>query len=216
MSLLPVIVQQLQTLDANAAVAQDRLAQRIEQYVSLIAKWNKVHNLTAIRDPHDMLTQHVMDSLVAVPHIHGPHVIDVGSGAGLPGIPMALAQPNWQVTLVESNQKKAAFLQQAKIELQLHNIQIMAQRIERIDASKPANTIVSRAFSELGQFLALTRQWASKENANCRWVAMKGNCSEQERNQVQAPFAVEKIVTLDVPGLHAKRQLVIMKHLCHD
>ena len=158
-----------------------------------------------------MLIQHVLDSLVVLPHIHGPQIVDVGTGAGLPGIPIALARPDWQVTLVESNQKKTAFLQQAKIELKLHNVQIMPQRIEQLEA-KPVNTIISRAFSELGEFIALTRQWAAVENAGCRWAAMKGNCTEQERRQVQAPFAIENTVTLRVPGLDAMRQLIIIKH----
>lgn len=211
MSLLPQIEQSLQALDACSGVEAGQLAENIERYLLLIEKWNRVHNLTAIRDPRDMLIQHVLDSLVVLPHIHGPQIVDVGTGAGLPGIPIALARPDWQVALVESNQKKTAFLQQAKIELKLHNVQIMPQRIEQLEA-KPVNTIISRAFSELGEFIALTRQWAAVENAGCRWVAMKGNCTEQERRQVQAPFAIENTVTLRVPGLDAMRQLIIIKH----
>lgn len=211
MSLLPQIEQSLQALDAGFGVEAGQLAESIERYLLLIEKWNRVHNLTAIRDPRDMLMQHVLDSLVVLPHIYGPQIVDVGTGAGLPGIPIALARPDWQVTLVESNQKKTAFLQQAKIELKLHNVQIMPQRIEQLEA-KPVNTIISRAFSELGEFIALTRQWAAVENAGCRWAAMKGKCTEQERRQVQAPFAIENTVTLRVPGLDAMRQLIIIKH----
>lgn len=210
MSLLPQIEQSLRALDSHFSVETGQLSESIERYLLLLEKWNRVHNLTAIRDPRDMLVQHVLDSLVVLPHIHGPQIVDVGTGAGLPGIPIALAKPDWQVMLVESNQKKAAFLQQAKIELKLQNIQIMAQRIEQIEA-KPANTIVSRAFSELGEFIALTRQWAAA-NSDCRWAAMKGNCTKQERRQIQAPFAIENIVTLHVPGLEAMRQLIIIRH----
>jgi len=210
MSLLPQIEQSLRALDVRSGVESGQLAGSIERYLFLIEKWNRVHNLTAIRDPRDMLVQHVLDSLVVLPHIHGPQIVDVGTGAGLPGIPIALARPDWQVMLVESNQKKTAFLQQAKIELKLHNVQIMTQRVEQIEA-KPVNTIISRAFSELGEFIALTRQWAAA-NSDCRWVAMKAKCTEQERRQVQAPFAIENIVTLHVPGLDAMRQLIIIKH----
>ncbi len=211
MNLMPQIMQGLQTLNYPFAAAEKTLAELIERYLLLIEKWNKVHNLTAIRHPPDMLYQHVMDSLSVLPYINGPQIIDVGSGAGLPGIPIALARPDWHVTLIESNQKKAAFLQQVKIELSLKNLEIMAARVEQACIDRQVDTIITRAFSELGQFIALTRQWAVKINANCRWVAMKANCSEEEQNQVQDPFEIEKIVTLSVPGLDAARQLIIIK-----
>ena len=210
MSLLPQIEQSLQALDVRFGVEAGQLAENIESYLLLLEKWNRVHNLTAIRDPRDMLVQHVLDSLAVLPHIRGPQIVDVGTGAGLPGIPIALARPDWQVTLVESNQKKTAFLQQAKMELKLHNVQIMAQRIEQIEA-KPVNTIITRAFSELGEFVTLTRQWATA-NSDCRWVAMKAKCTEKECKQVCAPFFIENIVTLNVPGMDAVRQLIIIKN----
>lgn len=212
MSLLPLIERNLQALDAGIAAQNGQLAGKIEQYLWLIGKWNKVYNLTAIRNPQDMLIQHVMDSLAVLPHIQGPRIIDVGTGAGLPGIPLALARPDWRVTLVESNRKKTAFLQQAKIELGLQNVEIMAQRIENAEIGNNVNTIISRAFSELGTFIALTRQWANEQNSGCRWVAMKADCPEQEREQVRAPFAIEKTVMLRVPGLDAMRQLIIIRH----
>ncbi|UJP05533.1 MAG: 16S rRNA (guanine(527)-N(7))-methyltransferase RsmG [Nitrosomonas sp.] len=211
MSLLSQSVRYLQALDSGFGVEPEQLAKHIEQYLLLLEKWNRVHNLTAIRNPQDMLVQHVMDSLAAVSHLQGPMIVDVGSGAGLPGIPIALAKPDWQVTLVESNQKKAAFLQQAKMTLELKNVEIMAQRIEQTEV-KSVNTIISRAFSALGEFITLTQRWAIEANAGCRWVAMKAHCSAQERNQVQAPFAIEQTVTLQVPGLDAMRQLIIIKH----
>lgn len=212
MSLLPLIERNLQALDSGIAAQNGQLAGKIEQYLWLIGKWNKVYNLTAIRNPQDMLIQHVMDSLAVLPHIQGPRIIDVGTGAGLPGIPIALARPDWHVTLVESNRKKTAFLQQVKIELGLQNVEIMAQRIENAEIGNNVNTIISRAFSELGTFITLTRQWANEQNSGCRWVAMKANCPEQEREQVRAPFAIEKTVMLRVPGLDAMRQLIIIRH----
>lgn len=216
MSLLQEVTQGLKALDYDFGAQEKLLPGLIERYVLLIQKWNKIHNLTAIRNPHDMLYQHVMDSLAVLPYIDGPQIIDVGSGAGLPGIPIALARPDWHVSLVESNQKKAAFLQQVKIELALHNADVMAQRIEDIRADKTVDTVITRAFSELGEFIALTRQWATKENADCRWVAMKANCSDNERKQVRNPFFIGKIVTLTVPGLDADRQLIIMKNAIQD
>lgn len=212
MSLLPQITQSLRALNTGVIAPDELLVKSIERYLLLIEKWNKVHNLTAIRRPQDMLIQHVMDSLAVLPHIHGPNIIDVGTGAGLPGIPIALAKPDWHVTLVESNQKKIAFLQQVKIELGLQNVEIVAQRIESVTVSRRVNTLISRAFSELGEFIALTRQWANTQNTDCRWVAMKGLCSEQERKQIRVPFLIENIVTLNVPELKATRQLIIIKH----
>lgn len=212
MSLLALIEQSLRALDGGAAAQDGQLAGKIEQYLLLIEKWNKIHNLTAIRNPQEMLVQHIADSLAVLPHIKGPRIVDVGTGAGLPGIPIALARPDWRIILVESNRKKTAFLQQAKIELGLQNVEIMAQRIENMQADDGVNTVISRAFSELGAFVALTRHWASERNPGCRWVAMKANCPEQERQQVQAPFFIERIVTLAVPGLDAARQLIVIGH----
>ena len=211
MTLLPQITHGLQALDADFTVSQEQLAGSIAHYLLLIEKWNKIHNLTAIRNPHDMLVQHVLDSLAVLPHIHGPHIVDVGTGAGLPGIPAALARPDWQVILVESNQKKVAFLRQVKIELALQNVEIMAQRVEDVRLSGKVDTVITRAFSELGEFVALTRHLPAENAANCRWVAMKANCAENELKQIRAPFGIEKIVALTVPGLDANRQLIIIK-----
>lgn len=210
MNLLPLIGHGLQQLDASVTAHNAQLAEKLEQYLMLIDKWNKIYNLTAIRNTQDMVTQHAMDSLAVLPHVKGPHITDVGTGAGLPGIPIALARPDWQVTLVESNQKKTAFLQQAKIELGLHNVTVMAQRIEAADPGRSVSTIISRAFAELGEFITLTRHWAQEQNPDCRWIAMKAKCTEQERQQVQAPFFIEEIVTLTVPGLDADRQLIVI------
>ncbi len=210
MSLLQQIIQSLQRLDYDFTTQQKTLPELIARYLLLIEKWNRIHNLTAIRNPHDMLYQHVMDSLAVLPHISGPQILDVGSGAGLPGIPIALARPDWQVLLVESNQKKASFLQQVKIELALQNVIVMIKRIEDVQSDTKINTIITRAFSELGNFLNLTRHLAMENNASCRWVAMKADCSEAELKQVQDPFAIEQIVTLTVPALDAARQLIII------
>lgn len=211
MSLGQQISQCLQKLGDDFAYQNPSLNDLIEQYLLLIEKWNRIHNLTAVRKPQDMLIQHVMDSLMAVPHLVGPQIIDVGSGAGLPGIPIALAKPDWQITLVESNQKKAAFLKQVKIELALNNVEVIAQRIENIQLSKKINVIISRAFSELGQFLRLTEQLSGEESANCCWVAMKASCTEAELAQIQMPFVLESIISLAVPNLDAQRQLIMIR-----
>ena len=211
MSLGQEITQHLQKLDDVFPLQHPPLNGLIEQYLLLIEKWNRIHNLTAIRKPQDMLILHVMDSLAVVPHLIGSQIIDVGSGAGLPGIPIAMARPDWQVTLVESNQKKAAFLQQVKIELSLNNVEVVARRIEDIPLPKKVDVIISRAFSELGEFLRLTAQLSQEENASCRWFAMKANCSKTELAHIQVPFVLERIVPLAVPGLDARRQLMIIR-----
>jgi 16S rRNA (guanine527-N7)-methyltransferase len=213
MSLLQQITQSVRALDYDFAAQEKLLPGLIERYLLLIEKWNKIHNLTAIRNLQDMLNQHVMDSLAVLPHINGPQIIDVGSGAGLPGIPIALSRPDWQVSLVESNQKKASFLQQVKIELALQNVSVIGQRIEEIRPDKRVDTIITRAFSELGEFINLTRQLAAENDANCRWAAMKANCTEAELKQIEAPFCIEKRVTLVVPGLNAARQLIIINKI---
>ena len=216
MSLLQQITQSLWALNYDFAAQEKPLPGLIERYLLLIEKWNKIHNLTAIRNLQDMLYQHVMDSLAVLPHINGPQIIDVGSGAGLPGIPIALARPDWQVSLVESNQKKASFLQQIKIELALQNVAVIGQRIEDIRLDKKVNTIITRAFSGLGEFIDLSRELAVDNDENCRWVAMKANCSESELKQIQPPFSIEKSVSLTVPGLDAARQLIVIKKLTSD
>jgi 16S rRNA (guanine527-N7)-methyltransferase len=212
MSLLKQITQSLQALEYDFTQQEKPLHELIQQYLLRIEKWNRIHNLTAIRNPQDMLYQHVMDSLAVLPHIKGPGIIDVGSGAGLPGIPIALARSDWHVSLVESNQKKATFLQQVKIELALQNVEVIAKRIEDFREDKEVDTVITRAFSNLGEFIQLT-QLAVENNAGCRWAAMKANCSDNELKQIHAPFYIEKIVSLTVPGLNAARQLVIIKKL---
>ncbi len=214
MSLLPQIEQSLQALAIDSSAGIASLAKSIERYLALIEKWNRVHNLTAIRDPRDMLVQHVLDSMAVLPHIHGPRIVDVGTGAGLPGIPLALARPDWQVTLVESNQKKTAFLQQVKIDLALHNVEIRAQRIEDVRLTGKVDTIITRAFSELGKFVALTRNLTAENDTNRRWVAMKANCADSELQQIDDPFRIEMIIPLTVPGLEATRQLISIER--HD
>jgi len=213
MSLLAQISQNLQALGYDFPQQTRLLDELIQQYLLRIEKWNKIHNLTAIRNPQDMLYQHVMDSLAVLPHIQGPNIIDVGSGAGLPGIPLALARPDWQVSLVESNQKKASFLQQVKIELALQNVTVIAKRIEDIHAEYTVDTIITRAFSDLGDFIQLTQSIMAENEGGGRWVAMKANCSDAELQQVRAPFSIENIVSLTVPGLNAARQLIIIKKL---
>jgi len=181
------------------------------QYLALISKWNRVHNLTAVRTPEAMLVRHLLDSLAVLPYIAGPQIIDVGSGAGLPGIPLALAHPDWHVVLLESNQKKAAFLQQARIELELKNIEVVAERVENFRSIVEFDTIISRAFSDLADFVKLTGHLCAEGSVDGRLVAMKGVYPDEELAQIPEQFMVEQVVSLAVPGLEAERHLVIIK-----
>ena len=184
---------------------------RLLQYLALIRKWNQVHNLTAVREPEIMLTRHLLDSLAVLPHIAGPRIVDVGSGAGLPGIPLALVRPDWQVVLLESNHKKAVFLQQARIELQLENVEVAAERAENFHPEAKFNTVVSRAFSDLTDFIQLAGHLCAEEDNGSRLVAMKGVYPHEELAQIPPQFVVEKTLSVAVPGLEAERHLVMLR-----
>jgi 16S rRNA (guanine527-N7)-methyltransferase len=211
MSLETKIVQNIAALEVEFSELNKPLEESIVQYLLLIEKWNRIHNLTAIRNLEEMLVQHIMDSLAVLPHINGPQIVDIGSGAGLPGIPIALARPDWQVTLVESNTKKTSFLQQVKIELGLKNVEIVAKRIEDYQPHKMINTIITRAFSSLGEFVNLSKHLSNTNDEHCKWVAMKADCTDQELKQIEPPYGIEEIISITVPGLAAKRQLIVIK-----
>ena len=179
---------------------------RLLKYASLIEKWNRVYNLTAIRGMEKIVSHHLLDSLSVLPHIEANSCADVGSGAGLPGIPMAIARPGMDVALIESNSKKAAFLVQASIELGLPNVSVFAERVENLKGKK-FDLVISRAFSEIGEFARLAMPLYCKGG---RLAAMKGQYPEEELAGLPPGVAVEKIVPLKVPGLEGERHLVIM------
>lgn len=201
----------IRRLGYNDSIDTSKQEEKLLRYLALMQKWNRTHNLTAIRDPQTMLTHHIIDSLAIFPHMTGPKIADIGSGAGLPGIPIAIMRPEWQVTLIESNKKKAAFLQQAKIELELTNITVIADRAENYQVENPFNTIVSRALSSLNDFVIMSGHLGSNERQNTRHVAMKATNVEQEINDLPDGYFVDQIVPMIVPGLNAERQLIIIK-----
>ncbi|RPI47418.1 MAG: 16S rRNA (guanine(527)-N(7))-methyltransferase RsmG [Betaproteobacteria bacterium] len=180
---------------------------KLRQYLALIAKWNKVHNLTAIRDPDRMLPEHLLDSLSILPHVHPSRILDVGSGAGLPGIPLAIVQPSWDVTLLDSSHKRCVFLRQATIELGLANVDVVCQRIEEHRPARPFDTVVSRAFAETQHFARLA---ISQIADGGLLVAMKGLHPHEEIAQLPPQVALRDVVRIEVPGLGAQRHLVIM------
>ena len=189
---------------------------RLLQYLALVQKWNRVHNLTAVREPETMLVRHVLDSLSILPHVRGPRVADVGSGAGLPGIPLALARPDWHVVLIESIHKKAVFLQQARIELKLENVEVAAVRVEQCHPPTGFDSVISRAFSDLADFVRLAGHLCAAGETGGRLLAMKGLYPHEELAQLPGQFLVEKILSVAVPGLESERHLVVIKRVEAD
>jgi len=182
--------------------------QRMLDYLVLVEKWNKAYNLTAVREPAKMLTHHLLDSLAVLPLVIGPRVLDVGSGAGLPGIPLALARPEWQFTLLDSNHKKTTFLRQAAIELKLNNVDVVCDRVETWASPHSFDTVVSRAFSDLAEFLTLAGKLCAKTGVV---VAMKGVYPHEELAQLPKDFQLRNVVPLNVPGLGAERHAAVLQ-----
>jgi len=180
---------------------------RLLAYVDLIAKWNKVYNLTAIRDPERMVVEHLLDSLAILPHIQLPRILDIGSGAGLPGIPLAIACPDSNVTLLDSNHKKCAFLQQALIELSLRNVVVACERIEAFSAPGRFTTVVSRAFSDTQHFARVGSAHLAPRGV---LLAMKGLHPHEEIAQLPGSIKLLSVQPLSVPGLSAHRHVVVM------
>lgn len=186
----------------------DEKQQKLIHYIALLCKWNSTYNLTALRNEDKMLSHHVLDSLTvlaALPN-HSGSLIDVGSGGGMPGIPLAIARPDWQITLIDSNSKKTAFLQQAVIELALDNITVQTGRIEALHGQQ-FNIITSRAFAELNDFVRVSRQLLAP---NGTWLAMKGVYPYEEIEQLPENVVVDEVRVVQVPQLNAERHLVFM------
>lgn len=175
-------------------------------YLALLAKWNKVYNLTAVRDPHEMVTLHLLDSLSVLPYIRGKSLLDVGSGGGLPGIVLAICVPELQVTTIDTVQKKAIFMRQVKGELGLDNLQVVNARVEEYEA-EPFEMVISRAFSDLDLFMALSQHLLADDG---HWLAMKGVSPQQDLDALKVR---SKVYPLSVAGLAAERHLAIIEKL---
>jgi 16S rRNA (guanine527-N7)-methyltransferase len=177
-------------------------------YLALLDKWNRVYNLTAVRDVERMVSHHLLDSLAAVPYFQAEAVLDVGSGGGLPGIPLAIVRPELQVTLIDSVAKKTAFLLQAKAELGLANLNVVTGRVEDFRPETGFDIITSRAFSDLKEFVTLTRHLL---NPGGQWLAMKGLMPHEEIVLLPAWAKVSANHALQVPGLDARRHLIVLE-----
>lgn len=192
-------------LDLDAAAQEKLLA-----YQALLLKWNRTYNLTALRDPAKVLSYHLLDSLALLPFVGDGDLLDVGSGGGMPGIPVAIARPDLAVTLVDSNSKKVAFLTQAVIELGLPNVTARCARVEELERPGGYPQITSRAFAELADFIALTRKLIAPGG---RWLAMKGVYPVEEIERLDAArlgVEVAAVHPLAVPEVEGERHVVIV------
>ncbi len=186
------------------AAAMDQLT----GYLALLVKWNRVYNLTAIRDEAKLVSHHVLDSLAVVAHLPEGNLVDVGCGAGLPGIPIAISCPDRALTLLDSNHKKGAFLKQAVAELGLARTQVVMARAETFQPAELFKTVISRAFSDLTEFVKLGGHLRARDGV---MIAMKGLHPHEELAQLPSAWTVTRTLRLDVPQLEASRHLIFMR-----
>ncbi len=200
-----LLLEGLQQLHLEAANLDKLLA-----FVALLEKWNKTYNITAIRDVRQMLIMHVLDSASVYCYLKGNSIIDVGTGGGIPGIILALLNPELKVTLLDSNHKKTRFLRFAQRQLKIDNITVVCQRVEEYQAQTGFDVVISRAFSEVGLFLQLAGHLCAA--TGCMF-AMKGPRIESENNAAQWGFALQQDINIEVPFLDADRRLLIFKKI---
>ena len=181
--------------------------QKMLDYLALLQKWNKVYNLTAVRDPLEMVTLHLLDSLSVLPYIKAKNLLDVGSGAGLPGIVLAICLPNLQVTTIDTVQKKAIFMRQVKGELGLNNLTVVNDRVENYKQDEKFELIISRAFSEIGLLTKLSKHLLVDGG---KWLAMKGAIPQDEFEK--SGITPSEIIVLKVAGLNAARHLIVIEN----
>lgn len=196
-------------LQALSLDSTPRTVEALEQYVNLLEKWNAVINLTAIRERERMITWHLLDSLTVMPWVStGQRLLDVGSGGGLPGIPLAIMAPQMAVTLLEPNQKKAAFLRQVKLELRLENVHIETQRVEQWQPEQETfDRIISRAFSDLLEFTKASEHLLSPQGT---WIAMKGALPYEEISKLPTHLQAE-CLRVQIPGVQAERHVIVLQ-----
>jgi 16S rRNA (guanine527-N7)-methyltransferase len=192
-------------LEALGMACPEEIKRQLMAFIDLLHKWNRVYNLTAIRDKPKMVTHHLLDSMAVAPFLCGTDVLDVGSGAGLPGVPLALLLPERRFVLIDSNAKKTRFLHQAKAELGLTNLTIETARVEDLPVTQTFDTVISRAFTSISQFMLTS-------GAHCKpsgvIIAMKGEYPVAELQAMPGAYAVKAVLRLSVPFLNAQRHIV--------
>ncbi|MBB1272669.1 MULTISPECIES: 16S rRNA (guanine(527)-N(7))-methyltransferase RsmG [Psychromonas] len=203
-------------LQLDALIAQtdlvitDQQVSQLVQLVELLAKWNKAYNLTSVRDPSQMLVKHIMDSIVVSPHLQGDSFIDVGTGPGLPGLPLAILNPDKHFVLLDSLGKRLRFIRQAILSLGLKNVEIVQSRVEEYQPETGFDCVLSRAFASLEDMLS----WCYHlPNTSGHFLALKGQYPESEVNNLDSKFKFIESVTLQVPQLDGERCLVKVKRV---
>ncbi len=196
-----------QRLEAGLQTMQlelpESVVERLLAYLAMLAKWNKAYNLTAVREPLEMVTKHLLDSLAVVPYLPGKRIIDVGTGGGLPGIPLSLVFPERNFTLLDANGKKTRFLVQARAELGLKNVTVVHERVENYRPEQPYDCVITRAFASVADILTGSRHLLAD---NGQMIAMKGEVPEEELTALPEGYRLVEVISLKVPGLEQEQR----------
>ncbi|ASO12624.1 16S rRNA (guanine(527)-N(7))-methyltransferase RsmG [Salmonella enterica subsp. salamae serovar 57:z29:z42] len=195
-------------LDEAGISLTDHQKTLLVDYVDMLHKWNKAYNLTSVRDPAEMVVRHILDSIVVAPYLQGQRFIDVGTGPGLPGIPLAIVLPDAHFTLLDSLGKRVRFLRQVQHELKLENITPVQSRVEAYPSEPPFDGVISRAFASLNDMVSWCHHLPGEKG---RFYALKGQLPEDEIASLPDDFNVESVEKLRVPQLEGERHLVIIK-----
>lgn len=203
------MLNKLSRLLADAGISlTDHQKTLLVAYVDMLHKWNKAYNLTSVRDPNEMLVRHILDSIVVAPYLQEQHFIDVGTGPGLPGIPLAIVLPDAHFTLLDSLGKRVRFLRQVQHELKLENITPVQSRVEAYPSEPPFDGVISRAFASLNDMVSWCHHLPGEKG---RFYALKGQLPGDEIASLPDNFSVESVEKLRVPQLEGERHLVIIK-----
>jgi 16S rRNA (guanine527-N7)-methyltransferase len=203
--LFEVCEQALSQMQLSASAEQ---VKKVVAYLELLDKWNRVHNLTAIKSAEEMVFRHILDSLSIAPHLQGSRIADVGSGAGLPGIPLAIFFPERQFTLIESATKRVQFLRQVIHQLSLSNVEVIHSRVENVSESLPFDTIVTRAFAKLPKMLQLIQHLCDNQS---KILAMKGDAALDEISHLPNWVSMEAVVPLTIPTKDWQHHLLVIR-----
>tara|TARA_R110001583_G_scaffold187721_1_gene349192 strand:+ start:2957 stop:3583 length:627 start_codon:yes stop_codon:yes gene_type:complete len=200
------LLEQLQVMLAQTELKPSAEQQnKLVQLVELLAKWNKAYNLTSVRDPQQMLVKHIMDSIVVSPYLQGKRLIDVGTGPGLPGLPLAILNPDKQFVLLDSLGKRLRFIRQAVLELGLKNVEFVQSRVEEYQPEEKFDVVLSRAFASLEDMLFWCKHLPNEKG---HFLALKGQFPEQEISTLDKQFKFIETIALSVPNLEGERCLV--------